>query len=93
MNNYQSSLKEYKSLGNKIQSHAIEMRRLDFKDPEAACNALEEGLQIHWQDKKDMSSSKQSDCPENPVEVIEVDEKFTKSSLKQIGNLFSSFDD
>ena len=29
-----------------------------------------------------MSSSKESDCPENPVEVIEVDEKFTKSSLK-----------
>lgn len=48
MNNYQSSLKEYKSLGNKIQNQAIEMRRLDFKDPEAACNALEEGLQIHW---------------------------------------------
>ena len=54
------------------------MRRLNFKDPLAACNALEEGLQIHWQgnqlnnweDMKQMQISKQSDCPENPVEVV-----------------------
>jgi len=78
MTNYQNSLKEYKQLGSKAQSQSIEMRRLDFKDPEVACNALEEGLQIHWQDsqqpnwqeKKQMETSKQSDCPENPVEVV-----------------------
>ncbi len=54
------------------------MRRLNFKDPLAACNALEEGLQINWQgnqlnnweDKKQMQISKQSDCPENAVEVV-----------------------
>lgn len=40
-----------------------------------------------------MVDSKQSDVPENPVELIEVDEKFTKSSLKDIGTLFSSFDE
>ena len=40
-----------------------------------------------------MGYSKQSDGPENRVEVIETDEKFTKSSLKEIGNLFSSFDE
>ncbi len=53
------------------------MRRLNFKDPEVACNALEEGLQIHWQDQgweeKKMEASKQSDCPENPVEVVELE--------------------
>lgn len=69
------------------------MRRLDFRDPEQACSALEEGLQIHWDDKQAMVDSKQSDLPENPVEVVEVEEKFTKSSLKDIGTLFSSFDE
>lgn len=68
------------------------MRRLDFRDPEAACKALEEGLQMQWE-QREMEYSKQSDGPENPVEVIETDEKFTKSSLKEIGNLFSSFDE
>lgn len=78
MTNYQNNLKEYKQMGNKMTNQIIEMRRLDFKDPLAACNALEEGLQIHWQgneenrweDKKQMEVSKQSDCPENPVEVV-----------------------
>lgn len=94
MNNYQQNLRDYKNLTNKLQLPPIAMRRLDFKDPEVACNALEEGLQIHWEEKQDseMGYSKQSDCPENPVEVIETEEKFTKSSLKEIGNLFSSFD-
>ena len=67
------------------------MRRLDFRDPEMACSALEEGLQVSWEGKR-MESSSQSDVPENPVEVAEGEEKFTKSSLKEIGNLFSSFD-
>ena len=49
------------------------MKRLDFRDPEQACNALEEGLQIHWEGKKEMESSGQSDVPENPVEVAEGD--------------------
>ena len=48
MNNYQSNLKNHKNLGNNIQSQPISMRRLDFRDPEQACSALEEGLQIHW---------------------------------------------
>jgi len=26
------------------------MRKLDFKDPEVACNALDEGLQIQWEE-------------------------------------------
>lgn len=39
------------------------MRRLDFRDPEQACSALEEGLQIHWDDKQAMVDSKQSDLP------------------------------
>ena len=47
------------------------MRRLDFRDPEQACVALEEGLQIHWEGKKDMESSSQSEVPENPVEMVE----------------------
>lgn len=67
MNNYQMNLRDYKGLGSKTQSEPISMRRLDFRDPEQACNALEEGLQIHWEDKKGMSDSKQSDVPENPV--------------------------
>jgi hypothetical protein len=92
MNNYQVNLKVHKNLGSSTQCQPIAMRRLDFKDPEQACNALEEGLQIHWEGKKEMESSGQSE-PENPVEVVEGDEKFTKSSLKEIGNLFSSFDE
>ncbi len=54
------------------------MRRLNFKDPLAACNALEEALQIHWQgnqlnnweDMKQMQISKRSDCPQNAVEIV-----------------------
>ena len=92
MTNYQNTLKDYKQLSSKVQNLGIEMRRLNFKDPEAACNALEEGLQIQWREEK-MEASKQSDCPENPVEVVELEEKFTKSSLREIGNLFSSFDE
>ena len=68
------------------------MRHLDFKDPEDACRALEDGLQMQWT-QKGIEYSKQSDCPENPVEIIDVEENFTKSSLKEIGNLFSSFDE
>lgn len=49
MTNYQNNLREYKQLGNKMTNQSIEMRKLHFKDPLAACNALEEGLQIHWQ--------------------------------------------
>jgi|JI10StandDraft_1071094.scaffolds.fasta_scaffold2413585_1 hypothetical protein len=67
MNNYQMNLKEHKVLGSKTQSEPINMRRLDFRDPEQACHALEEGLQIHWEDKRGMMDSKQSDVPENPV--------------------------
>jgi len=48
MNNYQSNLKNHKNLGNNMQTEPISMRRLDFRDPEQACKALEEGLQIHW---------------------------------------------
>jgi len=40
MTNYQNNLKEYKQLGNKFNNQTIEMRRLNFKDPLAACNAL-----------------------------------------------------
>ena len=46
MDNYQSNLRDYPSLANKTPAQSIEMRRLDFKDPEAACKALEEGLQM-----------------------------------------------
>ena len=67
------------------------MRRIDFRDPAVACSALEEELQDGWEGKR-MESSSQSDVPENPVEVAEGEEKFTKCSLKEIGNLFSSFD-
>ena len=70
MNNYLSNLKTHKNLGNCTQAEPIEMRRLDFRDPEQACSALEEGLQIHWEGKKGMESSGQSDVPENPVEVV-----------------------
>ncbi len=66
------------------------MRRVELADPEKACLALEEGLKLHWEGK--MEESKQSEGSENPVELIETDEKFTKSSLRDIGNLFSSFD-
>jgi hypothetical protein len=86
-------LKEYKGFGSKVENEVINMRKLEFKDPEKACKALDEGLQIHWEGKTSMVDSKQSDVPENPVELIEVDEKFTKSSLKDIGTLFSSFDE
>jgi len=41
MNNYLSNLRDYRALGNKNLPEAVAMRRLDFKDPEAACNALE----------------------------------------------------
>lgn len=81
MVNYQNNLKDHKSLNNFAQNEPVNMRRLDFKDPELACSALEEGLQISWEGKR-MESSSQSDVPENPVEVVEIDEKFTKSSLK-----------
>ena len=81
MINYQNNLKDHKSLNNFAQNEPVNMRRLDFKDPELACSALEEGLQISWEGKR-MESSSQSDVPENPVEVVEIDEKFTKSSLK-----------
>lgn len=37
--------------------------------------------------------SKQSDLPENPVECLEKDEKFIKSSLKDLVGLFSSFEE
>lgn len=33
MDNYQSNLRDYRGLVNKIPVEAIEMRRLDFKDP------------------------------------------------------------
>lgn len=44
------------------QSLQIHMRKLDFKDPEAACQALDEGLQIQWEEDKgaDLKYSKQS---------------------------------
>ncbi len=48
MNNYQTNLKDYRNLANKISVQPVSMRKLQFKDPENACNALEEGLQIHW---------------------------------------------
>ena len=41
MNNYHSNLKDYKSLGGKTQEQNVNMRRLDFRDPERACSALE----------------------------------------------------
>jgi hypothetical protein len=91
MDNYQANLRDYRSLASKTPADPILMRRLDFRDPEAACKALEDGLQMQWEQRQ-MEYSKQSE-PENPVEVIETDEKFTKSSLKEIGNLFSSFDE
>lgn len=91
MDNYQTNMRDYRGLASKTPAEPIHMRRLDFRDPEAACKALEEGLQMHWE-QREMEYSKQSE-PENPVEVIETDEKFTKSSLKEIGNLFSSFDE
>jgi hypothetical protein len=37
--------------------------------------------------------SKKSDLPENPVECLEKDEKFIKSSLKDLVGLFSSFEE
>jgi hypothetical protein len=69
MNNYQLNLKGHKTMGGAIQDEAINMRRLEFKEPDLACDALEEGLQIHWEEeeKGEMEYSKQSDCPENPV--------------------------
>jgi hypothetical protein len=72
MDNYQSNLRDYRNLSNKTPAEPIHMRRLDFKDPEAACKALEEGLQMEWE-QREMGYSKQSDGPENPVEVIETD--------------------
>ena len=48
MNNYHSNLKEYKTLSSRNSSQNINMRRLDFRDSERACSALEEGLQIQW---------------------------------------------
>lgn len=33
MDNYQSNLRDYRGLVNKIPVETIEMRRLDFKDP------------------------------------------------------------
>ena len=93
MDNYQANLKTHRNMSSNLQSQEINMRRLDFRDPEEACDALEDGLQIHWEGNQGMESSSQSDLPENPVEVVEGDEKFTKSSLKEIGNLFCSFDE
>ena len=37
--------------------------------------------------------SQQSDMPENPIEFLEKDEKFIKSSLKDLVGLFSSFEE
>lgn len=48
MNKYQNNLRDYRSLSNKFQTAPIVMRRLDFKDNEAACNALEQGLMLQW---------------------------------------------
>ena len=67
MDNYHNNLHEYKEWMNKVKNEPITVRKLHFKDPEAACNALEEGLQIEWEPKDNMEYSKQSDCPENPV--------------------------
>lgn len=33
MDNYQSNLRDYRGLASRIPVEAIEMRRLDFKDP------------------------------------------------------------
>ena len=71
MNNYQRNLKEYRHLGNSAVCEDIHMRRVELADPEKACLALEEGLKLHWEGR--MEESKQSEGPENPVEVIEVD--------------------
>lgn len=80
MDNYQANLRDYRAMAAKTTAEPIQTRRLDFRDPEIACKALEEGLMMHWE-QREMEYSKQSE-PENPVEVIETDEKFTKSSLK-----------
>ncbi len=44
MTNYQMKLKEYKGFGSKVENEVINMRKLEFKDPEKACKALDEGL-------------------------------------------------
>jgi hypothetical protein len=62
MDNYQSNMRDYRGLANKTPAESIQMRRLDFRDPEAACKALEEGLQMNWE-QREMEYSKQSDCP------------------------------
>ena len=92
MDNYQKKLRDYRSMTGEPIQPPRDMRRLGFKDAEQACNALEEGLQMQWEGEL-MEVSKQSECPENPVEVIDNEENFPKSSLKDMGNLFSSFDE
>ena len=62
MDSYVTNLKSHRNLANIPQREPDSMRRLDFKDPEMACSALEEGLQVHWEGKK-MESSGQSDVP------------------------------
>lgn len=62
MDNYHSNLRDYKSLTVKPPIEPPAMRRLDFKDPETACNALDQGLQMHWLQPQ-LGYSKQSDCP------------------------------
>jgi hypothetical protein len=41
MDNYQANLRDYRALATKTPAEPIQMRRLDFRDPEAACKALE----------------------------------------------------
>ena len=40
MNNYHNNLKNHKKMGNETHPEPINMKRLDFRDPEQACNAL-----------------------------------------------------
>ena len=72
MDSYVTNLKSHRALASISQREPDNMRRLDFKDPEMACSALQEGLQIHWEGKK-MESSGQSDVPQNPVQLVQVD--------------------
>jgi hypothetical protein len=62
MNSYKDKTRHFKNLINGEEME-IKVKKLEFKNTEAACQALDEGLRAEWEDERsDMNYySKQSE--------------------------------